>query len=96
MMGYTTTRITERVYAKHSPDHMCRAAADPVSAFGEAALRESCAQSREEDVEEMLSNVLEGLVEPRGIEPLTSTIPFLRSILTGFTTARNNAVFPVY
>ena len=74
MLGHTTTRITERVYAKHSPDFMHRAVAALDSVFGERALRASYAQSPDVPDLRIPAKLLKNMVGAAGIEPATPTM----------------------
>jgi len=66
MLGHTDTATTYRVYARYSPDHL-RGAAD--------ALEIGACSSEHEGSTRKRGKQLILLVEPRGIEPLTSTMP---------------------
>jgi integrase len=81
MMGHSTSRMTEKVYAKHHPDYMTRAASALDSAFGEISFRANNAQVGDLDkiieLPEMRKPLVsQGLpmVGAAGIEPATPTM----------------------
>ncbi len=74
MLGHATTRMTERVYAKHGPEHMKNATQALDATFGEARLRASCARTEADEEPAIPANLLKKMVGAAGIEPATPTM----------------------
>ena len=74
LMGHTSTRMVERVYAKHHPDYMRRATAALDSVLGIDELRADCVPVAGQVPRRPSAKSLKGMVGTTGIEPVTPTM----------------------
>ena len=74
LMGHTSTRMLERVYAKHHPDHMQKATRALDEALGLPDLRALSVPLAPNDEEGAPANLLKEMVGAPGIEPGTPTM----------------------
>ncbi len=102
LMGHTSTRMVERIYAKHHPDFMKRATDALDTAFGIEVFRANFVpvpeiQEDEETPEKENPQVFQGvfMVGAAGIEPATPTMSKQRKLpdlldLRGFLGTRKD------